>query len=140
MKRRSPLDPVSSNTLIVFCLTISLLLTSLMGLLSPFRCILDQFRSFFFELSHLFGLISNFLWLELRELLLSPKTFSIATTAVTLLVLEFSITISLALIISSASLVALLGRVSVDFKSMPVGCSNLRRLSTWDPMLPDQLS
>ncbi len=137
MKSRSPLDPVSSNTLIVFCLTIGLLLTLLTGLLSPFRCLLDQFRSFFFEFSYLFGLISN---LELRELLLSPKTFSIATTAVPLPVLEFSIAISLALITSSASLVALIGRVSVDFKSMPRGCYNLRCLSTCDPVLPDQLS
>ena len=47
---------------------------------------------------------------------LSPKTLSIATTAVTFPVLEFSIAISLALIVSSASLVALIGRVSVDFK------------------------
>jgi hypothetical protein len=124
----------------VFCLTISLLLTLLTGLLSPFRCLLDQFRSFFFEFSHLFGLISNFLGLKLRELLLSPKTFSIATTAVTLPVLDFLIAISFALIISSASLVASIGRVSVDFKSMPEGCSNLRRLSTQDPVLLDQLS
>ncbi len=84
-----------------------------MGSLSPFRCLLDQFRSFFFKFSHLFGLISN---LELRELLLSLKTFNIATTAVTLPVLEFSIAISFALITSSASLVALIGRVSVDVK------------------------
>jgi hypothetical protein len=41
---------------------------------------------------------------------------SIATTAVTLPVLEFLIAISLALIISSASLVALIGRVSVESK------------------------
>jgi hypothetical protein len=47
---------------------------------------------------------------------LSPKTLNIATTAVTLPVLEFSIAISLALIVSSASLVALIGRVSVGFK------------------------
>ncbi len=87
-----------------------------MGLLSPFRCLLDPFRSFFFEFSHLFGLISN---LELRELLLSPKTFSIAFTAVTLPVLEFSIAISLALITSSASLVALIRRVSVDLNQCP---------------------
>jgi hypothetical protein len=140
MKRRSPLDPVLSNTLINFCLTISLLLTLLMGLPSPFRCLLAQFRPFFFEFSHLFGLISNFLGLELRELLLSQKTFCIATTAVTLPVLEFLIAISLALITSSASLVALIGRVSVDIKSMPVGCANLRCLSTCDPVLPDQLS
>jgi hypothetical protein len=140
MKRRSPLNPVSSNTLIVLCLTISLSVTLLTGLLSPFRCLLDQFRSFFFEFSHLFGLISNFLGLELGELLLSPKTFSIVTTAITLPVLEFSIAILLALIIPSASLVALIGRVSVDFKSIPESCSNLRRLSTRDPVLLDQLS
>jgi hypothetical protein len=73
-------------------------------------------------------------------LLLSPKIFSIATIAVTLLVLEFLIAISLALIISSASLVALIGRVSVDFESMPEVCSNLRRLPTQDPVLLDQLS
>jgi hypothetical protein len=125
---------------LVFCLTISLLLTLLTGSLSPFGCLLDQFRSLFFKFSHLFGLISNFLGLELRELLLSPKTFSIATTAVTLPVLEFLIAISLALIISSARLVALIGRVSVDFKLIPKSCSNLRRLSTRDPMLLDQLS
>jgi hypothetical protein len=123
-----------------FFLTISLSPTLLTGLLSPFRCLLDQCRSFFFKFSHLFGLISNFFGLELCELLLSPKTFSIATTALTLPVLEFSIAISLALIISSASLVALIGWVSVDFKSMPEGCFNLRRLSTQDPVLLDQLS
>jgi hypothetical protein len=108
-----------------------------MGLLCPFRCLLDQFRSFFFKFSHLFGLITN---LELRELLLFPKTFSIATAAVTLPVLGFSIAVSLALITSSASVVALIGGVSVEFKSMPVGCSNSRRLSTCNPVLPDQLS
>ncbi len=35
MKRRSPLDPVSSSTLIVFFFTISPLLASLVGSLSP---------------------------------------------------------------------------------------------------------
>jgi hypothetical protein len=98
---------------------------------------LDLFSS---SLAIYFGLISDFLGLELRELLLSPKTFSIPITAVTLPVLEFLIAISLALIISSASLVALIRRVSVDFKSMPEGCSNLRCVSTCDPVLLDQLS
>ncbi len=75
------------------------------------------FRCFFFEFSLLFRLFSNFPGLAFRELqVLSPKTLSIATTAVTFPVLEFSIAISLALIVSSASLVALIGRVSVDFK------------------------
>ncbi len=141
MKRRSPLNPVSSNTLIVFCLTSSLLLASVKGLLSPFRCFIDLFRCFFFGFSHLFGLFSNISGLAFRELRIFPlKTLSIATTAVALPVFEFSIAISLALIISSASLVALIGRVSVDTKSMPRGCSNLRCLSTWLPVLLDQLS
>jgi hypothetical protein len=47
---------------------------------------------------------------------LSPKIFSMAITEVTLPVLEFSIAISLALMISGASLVALIGRVLADFK------------------------
>jgi hypothetical protein len=52
-----------------------------------------------------------------RELLiLSPKTLSIVKTAVTLPVSGFSIAISLALIVSSASLAALIGRVSVESK------------------------
>jgi len=54
--------------------------------------------------------------------------------------LEFSIAISLALIVSSASLVALIGRVSVDFNLTPEGCSNLRRLSTGLLVLLDPLS
>jgi hypothetical protein len=49
-----------------------------------------------------------------RELLgLSPTTFNIATTAVTLPVFEVSIAISLALVISNASLVALIRRVLI---------------------------
>jgi hypothetical protein len=52
-----------------------------------------------------------------------------ATTAVTLPVLEFLIDFSLALIISKAVLLALIGRVSLDVKFMPGGLSNLRRLS-----------
>jgi hypothetical protein len=53
-----------------------------------------------------------------------------ATTAVTLPVFEFSIDFSLALIISKAVLVALIERVSLDVKLMPVGLSKLKRLST----------
>jgi len=44
------------------------------------------------------------------------KLVSIATTAVTLPVFEFLIAISLALVISTASLEALIGQVSVDSK------------------------
>jgi hypothetical protein len=49
-ERRSPLDPVSRRTLIVFCLTISLLLVSSRGGWASFRCFLDQFRLNSFDL------------------------------------------------------------------------------------------
>ena len=88
-----------------------------MILRSLFRCFLGLFRAIFYEFSHLLGLFNNFFELAFRELLiLSPKTLSMLTTAVTLPVSGFSIAISLALIISGASLVDLLGRVSVDIK------------------------
>ena len=55
-----------------------------------FRCFLGLFRAFFFEFSRLLGLFNNFFGLAFRELLiLSPKTFSMVTTAVTLPVLGF---------------------------------------------------
>jgi len=102
---------------IVFCLTISLLLMSLTLFLSLFGCFKDLFRCFFFKFNLLFGLFSNFPGLAFCELrVLSPKTLRIATMAVTFPVLEFSVAILLALIVSSASLVALIRRVSVDFK------------------------
>ncbi len=49
-KRRSPLDPVSRRTLIVLCLTNSLLLVSFGGSWASFSCVLDQFRLNFFNL------------------------------------------------------------------------------------------
>jgi hypothetical protein len=80
MKRRSPHEPVSSSTLIVF------------------------------EFSRLFDLIDFLPELAFWELLkFLLKTFIMATTAVTLPVLAFSIDFSLALIISKAVLVALIG-------------------------------
>ena len=89
----------------------------------PAKSLEDLFRPFFFEFSHLLGLLNNFPGLVFRELLgFSPKTFNIATTAVTLPVFEVSIAILLALEISIANLVALIGWVSVDSK---LGCSNL---------------
>ena len=88
-----------------------------MLLRSPFRCFLGLFRAFFFEFSQLLGFLNNFFGLSFRELLiLSPKTLSMVTTAVTLPVSGFLIAISLALILSSASLVDLFGWVSVDIK------------------------
>jgi hypothetical protein len=63
------------------------------------------------------GLLNDFSGLVFPKLLgVSPKTLSIATTAVTLPVFEVSIAISLALEISIANLVALIGRVSIDSK------------------------
>ena len=127
MKRRSPLDPVSSHTLIVLFITIGPSLASLMGSLRPFWCNLALFRCFFFEFSHLFGLIDNFPDLEFRKLTtFVSQTFIIAATAVTLPVLELLINFSLALIMCKAVLVvALIGWVSLDVKLMPVGLSNL---------------
>jgi hypothetical protein len=88
-----------------------------MLLRSLFRCLLGLFRAFFFKFSHLLGLFNNFFGLAFRGLLiLSPKTLSMVTTAVTLPVSGFSIAISLPLIVSSASLVDLFGWVSVDIK------------------------
>ena len=88
-----------------------------MLLRSLFRCFLGLFRAFIFEFSHLLGLFNNFFGLAFREsLILSPKTLSMVTTAVTLPVSGFLIAISLALIVSSASLVDLFGWVSVDIK------------------------
>jgi len=79
-----------------------------MLLQSLFRFFLGLFRAFFFEFSHLLGLFNNFFGLACRELLiLSPKTLSMVTTAATLPVSGFSIAISLALIVSGASLVDL---------------------------------
>jgi hypothetical protein len=53
-----------------------------------------------------------------------------ATTAVTFPVMDLLIDFSLALIISKAVLVALIGRVSLDVKFMPGGLFNLGREST----------
>jgi hypothetical protein len=52
------------------------------------------------------------------------KIFIMATTAVTLPVLEFLIDFLFALIISRAVLVVSIGRVSLDVKLMPGGFSN----------------
>jgi hypothetical protein len=54
------------------------------------------------------------------------KIFIMATTAVTLPVFEFSIDFLLALIISKAVLVALIGGVWLDVKLMPGGLSDLK--------------
>jgi hypothetical protein len=49
-KRRSPLDPVSRMTLIVLCLTNSLLLVSSGGGWVSLKCVVDQFRPNLFYL------------------------------------------------------------------------------------------
>ena len=107
-------------------------LASLVGSPRPLWCNVDLYRCFFFKFSYLFGLITVFLELEFSELtILFPKIFITLTTAVIFPVLEFSVAFCLALVISRAVLVALIGQVSVDFKSVPGGLSNLKPLSTW---------
>jgi hypothetical protein len=66
MKRRSLLDAVALELLI---LTISLMLTSSMGSLSPLQCVLALFRCFSSSFSYLFGLFSIFPKLAFCELL-----------------------------------------------------------------------
>ncbi len=61
--------------------------------------------------------------------MLLSEIFIMAATAVTLLVLEFLINFLLALIMFKAVLAALIGWVSLDIKSVPVGLSNLKCLS-----------
>ncbi len=56
------------------------------------------------------------------------------TTTVTLPVFAFSITFRSPLMVSVAVLVTLIGRGSVDVKVRPKGLSNLRRLSTCNPV------
>ncbi len=125
MKRRPPLDHVSSSTLIIVSAIVPLL-ASLLGSSKPLWCDLDRFRCFFFKFSHVIGLISVFPELEFRELtILLPKIFITANTEVTFPVLEFSVAFCWALIKFRAVLVALIGRVSVEFNSMPVGLSSL---------------
>ena len=57
-----------------------------------------------------------------------------ATTAVTLPVFAFSIAFRSPLMVSVAVLVTLIRRGSVDVKLRPKGLSNLRRLSTCNPV------
>ena len=90
-KRRSPLEPVSSRSLIVLCLTISLSLASSSGGWASFRCCLDQFRPNFFELDPILVFLALFLALVvIILLLLLPYKCITTTTAVTLPVLAIS--------------------------------------------------
>jgi hypothetical protein len=90
-KRRSPLDPVSRRTLIVLCLTTSLLLTSFGGGWASFRCFLDQFRPNFFDFDSNLVLLALFLALVFIELLLVlPYKCITMTTVVTLAVFAIS--------------------------------------------------
>jgi hypothetical protein len=90
-KRRSPLDPVSNRTLIVFCWTNSLSLVSSRGGKASFRHSLDHFRPNSFNLDPnlvslaliLVILLANFLFESLYKCIT-------ATTAVTLPVLAIS--------------------------------------------------
>ncbi len=70
-KKESPLDPVSRRTLIVLCLTISLLLMSFGGVLAFFRHFLDQFRPNFFNLDSNLVFLALILALSFIDLLLA---------------------------------------------------------------------
>jgi hypothetical protein len=98
-KRRSPLDPVSRRTLIVLCLTISLLLASSSGGWASFRCFLDQFRPNFFKLDPILVFFALFLALVgIKLLSVLPYKCITATTLVTLPVLAISRAFSSALL------------------------------------------
>ncbi len=111
-KRRSPLEPVSRRTLIVLCLTISLLLASSSGGWASFRCFLDQFRPNFFKLDPILVFLAHFLALVVIELFLSlPYKCITMTTAVTLPVLAISIAfLSALLLLIGIWSVTLIGR------------------------------
>jgi hypothetical protein len=83
-KRRSPLNPVSSRTLIVLCFTISLSLASSGGGKASFGCFLDQSRPNFFNFNLTLFNLALFLALILIDLIFeSPYKCITATTAVT---------------------------------------------------------
>jgi hypothetical protein len=80
-----------------------------------FRQILAKRFDFSLLLANFWQFFAKGSRLALRELhSLSLKRYITATTAVTLPVFEFSVAISLALILSESKLVTLLGRVSED--------------------------
>ncbi len=114
-KKRSPLKPVSRRTLIVLRrLSVSCWVPMAAQGLSV--------SHFFFGLA-------------LRKFtLVLPLRYITATTAVTLPVFAFSIAFCSPLMASAAVLVTLIGRGSVDIKLRPKGLSNLRHLSTRNPV------
>jgi hypothetical protein len=81
-------------------------------------------------------LVSHFFCkLALRKFtLVFPLRYITAMTAVTLPVFVFSIAFRSPLMVSVAVLVTLIGQGSVDVKLRPKGLSNLRCLSTPNPM------
>jgi hypothetical protein len=73
--------------------------------------------------------------LGLRKFTLDfPLRYITATTAVTLPDFAFLIAFRSPLMVPAAVLVTLIGRGSVDVKLRPKGLSNLRRLSTHNPV------
>jgi hypothetical protein len=99
-KRKSPLDPVSRRTLLVLCLTASLLLVSSRGGWASFRQFLDQFRPNFFFLDSNLVFLALTLAVALIELLLAlPYKCITTTTAVTFFVFAFSRAFTSALVL-----------------------------------------
>ncbi len=66
-KRRSPLDPVSRRTLIVFFLANSLLMALFGSRSTSSRCAIDQFRPVFFDLDPNFAYLALVFALALGE-------------------------------------------------------------------------
>jgi hypothetical protein len=141
-KRRSPLDPESSRTLLVF-LTISSLLTLLLCLTVQFWhdlaifCL--DFDPVLVKITYFIAVfVFNLLFLRFRL-----ETVITATTAVTLPVFLRVTVFSLSLdthVLWRVKLVTLIGRAVVDKKFEPKGLSILRRLSLLDPVSQDQIS
>jgi hypothetical protein len=73
-KSRSPLDPVSSRTLIVLCLTSSLLLASSGGGKATFRRFLDYSRRNFFDLDPNLVSLALLLVIQLTNLLFESQS------------------------------------------------------------------
>ncbi len=144
-KRRSPLNPVLRRTLIVICLTNSLLLASSGGRWASFRRVLGLFIPNFFDLDPNLVYFALFLALAISNLLLfSPKICITTTTTVTLPVFAFSRYFLLALLLLKTGSTTLIGRRCVDCKLDKNGLFNLRCLSTtnsvsWHPISYSEL-
>jgi hypothetical protein len=117
-KRRSPVDPVSSRTLLVVYLTNSLLLAPSNGSKASFRGFLDQSRPNFFDLDPSLVFLALILVILLANLLFESLYKCITmTTAVTfpVLVVSTAFLSALSLLVGIGS-VTLIGQGLVDLR------------------------